>query len=575
MIRDDAPPPVELPDVWDGAELEDAVDEGPLAGFDEIYAERRLEPPAQGPATGPSGDVEDQRPDAEPPPPAPRRIKEDDTESVFYTLTAHLVILPATIAMVTAVLFFLYDVRAVFLPGAEALKWVGFCFSTATVLIARYARLSISPDTARLYTFALAAATVFTMWASPWDSPGVGTLGALSNALIIFLVWRYATTLTERLSADLDVRPPPPPRLYGLERLEMAAAKRNRPDDRVSIYDIGRRAAERRDTWRSDGEAATRQVVFLIVVALVGVAVAEPVLLAGAPELAGQALSSLTIFLFAAGVVIAAAASIRDQQRLWSLGGSAGDGGLTARLGLAALIVACLITSALAIPGLETPEGSGEIVQRRAERGTPAEVEQESPPPSEERVEDPNADEPPVEHRSQDQRQAGPSWLASLAALGQWLRWPVLAATALLLLFGLWRLGPGLWLGLRGALGNLLRGRRGSEKGRAGPRDPFAQLEVLPGLEPRAAVLASYGIWLDACAHLDHVRDPKQTPLEFLTAVPRALADLRPVGEKLTRLYVATAYARREIDEPAARAARQAVDELQLTVDAIKRRRAA
>ncbi|MEO1084629.1 MAG: hypothetical protein AAFY88_10325, partial [Acidobacteriota bacterium] len=397
MIRDDAPPPPELPDVWDGDEPEESGAAGAPAGLGDIYADRLADPP-------PGGGVEPDESDvaeigvAPPPAPPPKRTVEEPP-SLLFTLTSHVVIPAATITMVTAVLFFLYDVRAVFLPGSVALKWVGFCFSAATVLIARYARLSMEATTAKLYTDALAVATLLTIWASPWDAPGVGFVGAASNAVIIFIVWRYATTLTERLSADLEAPPPQPLKLYGLERLEMEAAKRARTDNLASIYDIGRRQAERNDAWRADGEAATRQIAGLVLAALVGVAVAEPVLLAGAPALAGQALGAVTVFLFAAAVVIAAAASIRDQQRLRSAGAEAGDGGLTARLGLAAALVACLITSALAIPGLETPEGRGEIQQRRADSGTPSPDAQEQ---TQESAEQPDAEEPLFE----DGRQA-------------------------------------------------------------------------------------------------------------------------------------------------------------------------
>ncbi|MEO1369652.1 MAG: hypothetical protein AAFX50_20930, partial [Acidobacteriota bacterium] len=348
---------------------EESSGSGPT-GLDDIYADRAV-PPTPGPTD--DGEAADDVPEIglAPPPAAPIPRREQPPSALF-VITSHVVIPAATITMVTALLFFLYDVRAVFLPGSEALKWVGFCFSAATVLIARYARLSLEAATAKLYTDALAVATVLTIWMSPWDAPEVGFLGAASNAVIIFIVWRYATTLTDRLSADLEAPPPEPPKLYGLERLEMEAAKRASTEDRFSIYDIGRARADRSDAWRADGEAATRQVAGLMLVTLVGVAVAEPFLLAGAPILAGRALGAVTVFLFAAAVVMAAAVSIRDQQRLRSAGAEPGEGGLSTRLALGAALVACLITSGLAIPGLQTPEGRGEIRQLPINSGAPA-----------------------------------------------------------------------------------------------------------------------------------------------------------------------------------------------------------
>lgn len=569
MIRDDAPPPPELPDVWDGAELEEASPETAQAGLEEIYAARQVEP---APEVAPGQAAADL------PPPTPKHVAEEEPYSPILMLTSHVVIPAATIAMVTALLFFLYDVRAVFLPGGVALKWVGFCFAVATVLIARYARLTADLGMTKVYTLALAIATILTLWAAPWDAPGVGAAGAFSNAAIILIVWRYASKLTERLSADLDVPPPMPPRLYGLERLEMEAFKKQQRENRASIYDIGRRRAAQRDTWRADGDAATRQIVVLVLVALAGVALAEPILLAGAPELAGRALGALVVFLFAAGVVISAAASIRDQQRLRSLGALPGTGSLSARLALGAFIAAAMLTSMLAIPGFEAPEGSGAIEQRRAsdvaevDRGGD-ESQEPSPDGSEERVEDPNKDDPLVDQR---QPRTTPTWVESLAGLGRWLRWPVMAVVALAGLVALWRFGPAFLQGLRGSLGGLfarLRRRLAREK-KPKKRDPFAGLGELDRLEPREAVLEAYTIWLDACAQLGHARQERQTALEFLAAVPRHLSDLRPIGERLTRLYVAAAYATRDIDSAAAGAAGQAVRELQQTATVIERRAA-
>jgi len=84
------------------------------------------------------------------------------------TLFARHVVIPAAIiAMVTAFLFYLLEVRSVFLGGATGFKQVGLCFSAATVLIARYSRVSGSgldegPGQG-CYTVALAVATLLFM----------------------------------------------------------------------------------------------------------------------------------------------------------------------------------------------------------------------------------------------------------------------------------------------------------------------------------------------------------------------------------------------------------------------------
>ncbi|HEY0410650.1 MAG TPA: hypothetical protein VGE42_10330, partial [Candidatus Dormibacteraeota bacterium] len=56
--------------------------------------------------------------------------------------TRHVVVPAAIIAMVAALLFYLLEVRAVFLGGGTGFKLVGLCFSAATVLTARYSRVS-------------------------------------------------------------------------------------------------------------------------------------------------------------------------------------------------------------------------------------------------------------------------------------------------------------------------------------------------------------------------------------------------------------------------------------------------
>ena len=56
----------------------------------------------------------------------------------LHPFTHHAVVPAAVIAMVASLLFYLVDVRSAFLGGGPSLKWIGFCFAVATVLIERF-----------------------------------------------------------------------------------------------------------------------------------------------------------------------------------------------------------------------------------------------------------------------------------------------------------------------------------------------------------------------------------------------------------------------------------------------------
>ncbi|MCG8457078.1 MAG: hypothetical protein MI919_12425, partial [Holophagales bacterium] len=442
--------------------------------------------------------------------PPPRRTPpaEPEEPSIATRFTSHVVVPAATIAMVSALLFFLFDLRSVFLPGAGPLKWVGFCFAAATVLIARYGRAEGGAGGAAAYSALLVAATVLAMALSPWEAPGVGLWGPLSNGVIILGVWLYARRLTERLSADLDAPRPPPPWLYGLERLEMEAARGSGPEPRASIYEIGRRRAAGRPTSPADGEKAVRDVGRLAVAGLLIFALGEPVLLAGPPEVGERALGAMVIFLLACGLVLAAASTVHDRQRLWAYGVPPGLGGVVPRVSASVLLLVLVLSLAFGAPGLRY-EGRGELrpldarTGERTERGTGDGSERASgadagsePGRSEaEQLSEQGADSGnPAE--TDDGRGIRPSRVVGLfTELGSWLRWPVAALLLLLAAYATWRNRQALfaWLsrwpalglarGLRRAAGrwwSLLRRRwRAPGGGRAHAPDPPSRAEAL------------------------------------------------------------------------------------------------
>ncbi|MEM6794074.1 MAG: DUF4129 domain-containing protein [Acidobacteriota bacterium] len=550
----------DLPEVWQGPAPEDpessdpGAEEASPASLEEIYADL----PA-----GEDPQVYQPRRDG------PRGEEREVEASPLTRRIASLAIPAATILMVASLLFFLYDVRSVYLPGSPALKWVVLCFASATVLIERYVcmRAGRVGSSSSFYTLALAGATGLAMLASPWEARSVGFAGGLSNLLIVFLVWKFATALTRHLSADLESpNAPRRPKLFGLERLAMESARAERKGT-FTIYDVGRREnLERRR--RSDGRAATRSVIRLILLALVLFALCEPVLLAGSPDIAGRALGAVVVFLFAAALVVAAATSVHDSQRLEALGADGSLVGLVGRLGFAALLMVCVLSVALGLPGVAS-EGRGEIQALRggeemnASSGEPAAEDpaQKSGGASQ------SQDALQPESQTQADGASGGGLLEVLIGLGQLLRWPIYALALAGALIALWRLGPRGWRGarrrwqsLRERLRSWLARRRTAA---APPADPLLGAALLGALPNRQCVLAAYGVWLAVCDRLGASRPNDQTPLEMLSALPARLAELRAPGDRLTRLYVRAAYDAGEISDHEARQARKAIEELQ------------
>ena len=86
---------------------------------------------------------------------SPPACQLDDDAPRFFI--HHVVVPAAVIAMVASFLFYLVDVRSAFLGGGPQLKWVGFCFVMATVLIERYGRSHGDSELQGCYTIALTA----------------------------------------------------------------------------------------------------------------------------------------------------------------------------------------------------------------------------------------------------------------------------------------------------------------------------------------------------------------------------------------------------------------------------------
>ncbi len=477
-------------------------------------------------------------------------------ESDLGFLTHHVVVPAAVIAMVASFLFYLVDVRSAYLGGGVALKWIGFCFVVATVLIERYHRITSEADLRGCYSGALAAATIVVMIAAPWD-PESGRAGQVfANLLIVAAVWHFATRVTRELSPEID-RPPTRrtiPQIFGGPSLPIAEKK---PP-----------AAVRNPAARVAQLAAAALLIF---------ALTEPVLLAAVPQTGVKALAAVVVFLFSTGLVLAAGSTLDTLRRAERAGAEVRPGLVPGRMALAALLLASVLSAGLALPGLEyqgtgrlkPPPTHGEgVEENRGNRETldnniPA---QETPKgdlgadlpdqidPSQPPAPGGSLDETPPALRRQSRSTPSPGpaagLLSLLARVGKLLLIPLILAFAGAGLWGLLRLWPLLsgwrskaasrWRALLDRLAGLFT--RPDRTAKAGA-DPFQSLEALLALPDRETILAVYQRFLLLLESLGHERPEKATPYEILAGLPPRLKPLEAPARILTDLYILAAYA--------------------------------
>lgn len=488
----------------------------------------------------------------------------------------HVIVPAATITMVTALLFFLLDVRSVFLSGGVTLKWIGFWFVIATVLIVRYGRVHAGQRRQGCYIAALGWATIVVMVASPWSPVEADPLGALVNLLIVALVWRFAGRLTVALSPD-DPRREPRPLLYGLERLRFEAWQRGR----------GRQVEQEEDAGRS-GSPGTA-VARLAVGALVLFALGEPFLLAGPPEVGGRALAAMIVFLGAGGIVMAAGSVAATARRVRADDGRVPLTVMPARIAASLLVMVVLLAVAAVVPGVEF-RGRGWLEPERAADGTehelgdPGDAEStDAPARGEDGELESSARESSQGEAEGDTNASSSQATAStalaiprfFAGLGKFLIVPIVVGAVL---FGLWwaarrwrrdgTLARGwrdrlrAWLSARLAvLGRLFSRRRSASTGRS-LRDPFAALGDLRLVEPEAAIVTAYERSLILLDRLGYPRSDRLTPHEYLNGLPTALRGVARHLGILTTLYVKAVYSSEAPDQSDRGRAVAVLDEL-------------
>ncbi len=537
----------------------------------------------------------------------------DSLETPSLSLVNHLIVPAATIVMVAALLFFLLDLRSIFFGGTAALKWVGFWFVTATVLIARYGRASAGAERQGCYTLALAGATTVAMTVAPWESPPDGLAGPLTNVVIILVVWRFASRLTASLSleglASEDGRPKA--RLYGTARLELEQWQREKHGPRANRKQQAKKSSR---TFTDPGAAVARLAVGVLVLFALG----EPFLLSAPPAVGERALAAMIVFLFATGVVLACGAGVGLLRRVQALGGETSPGAIPSRMLAAALVTVIALALALAMPGIEyrgdgsrRPPSADTGVAGGSEDGDAAEgfeTEESSDTQKGARGEPQSSSDRDAGKRDAGKRDAGKrdagkrdagqegdrttrslpassQLLGWLSELGTWLRIPFFIAIGLLVLYGLWRLRPRLggwrrlWLsGLRTYLARLMSAIRGVFRRRGtssttAASDPFANLGELHQGDPKDGVLAAYGRLLGVYDLIGHPRPERRTPYELLASLPARLRPLDGPAKALTEVYVKAAYSHSPVNAADRQGAITALEQLATIIDPSDRAR--
>jgi hypothetical protein len=497
-------------------------------------------------------------------------------------ITSHIIVPAAIIIMVAAFLFYLLEVRSVFLGGSTPLKQIGFCFAAATVLIARYGKVYAIRQRQRIYTGLLAFATFLAM-----TRFAGGAANFLVNLLVILAVWRFASGLTDSLNIEEEEKKDEH-RLYGVERIKHEELQRKfdlKPDRYAFKLDQEEEKKHKKffGIWGKGVDAhgnPSTAVARLAAIAIAAFALGEPFILAGPSEIGLRALVTVIVFLLAAGVVLAAGSTMSTYRHTLKSGGNASLGMVPGKIAIAFFLLFMILAVALTVPGIKY-KGSG-ILQpqqygKTTEKGKGQEESREQAKSEEE--DELKKELEPVENGKQSQRSrrsqgGGPSPAESIfglfAQLGKILLIPVILIFIGIAIFTLIKLGPML-KGMRLGIGDRLRKlldklrsffafRRYKDASETLPRkDPLAALERIHTFPPREAILTSYLCLLAFFEKLGHKRLDRLTPYEFLNSMPERLKPLAAPARYLTEVYVSTAYS---TDVPTSDDSKKALDAL-------------
>jgi hypothetical protein len=481
-------------------------------------------------------------------------------------ITSHIIVPAAIIIMVGAFLFYLLEVRSVFLGGSTPLKQIGFCFAAAAVLIARYGKVYAIRQRQMIYTGLLAFATFLAMVRFAG-----GAANFLVNLLVVLAVWRFASSLTNSLNIEEEEKKTDEHRFYGVERITHEEVQRKfdlKPDRYAPKPDKKEEKKSKKFSgiWGKGVDAhgnPSAAVARLAAIAIFTFALGEPFLLAGPPEIGLRALVTVIVFLLAAGVVLAAGSAMSTYRHTLKSGGNASLGMVPGKITIAVFMLFMILAVALTVPGIKY-KGSGVLQPQQygkaSEKGKGQEESREQAKSEEE--DELKKELEPVEKDKQSQssrrgkgggQSPAESIFSLFAELGKILLIPVILIFIGIVIFALIKLWPVL-KGMRLGIGDRLRKwldklrslfafRRHKDASEAlHQKDPLAALERIHTFPPRDAILTAYHCLLAFFDKLGHKRLDRLTPYEFLNSLPERLKYLAAPARNLTEVYVSTAY---------------------------------
>ena len=476
-------------------------------------------------------------------------------------ITNHIIVPTAIILMVGAFLFYMLDVRSVYLPaGTGALKRIGICFAAATVLIARYGKVHAIRERQVMYTGLLSIATFIAMMKFSG-----GGINYPVNLLVVAAVWRFATGVTNNLHVEEDEKKKhQEQRLYGVERLhhEEMERKFDLKADRFSPREKPEKPEAKKkkkgffgassDAHGNPSAAVARLAVF----AVAAFALGEPILLAGPPWVGLRALVAVIVFLLSTGIVLAAGSAAGTFRHTVKSGGDASLSMVPVKIITALLLMVMVLATALTVPGLKY-RGSGELHPGQYRKSGKEDNKGKSGDPDDRRLEEELDRRRGRQSQSSKDQGGGQSASDSIfnifSGLGKLLLIPVILIFIILVIYALVKLWPILksWRpGIKNRLRSLLdkfkslfrfRGRK-KETAEPEGKDPLETLKTIRSLPPREVILTAYSCLLAFFERLGHQRIKRLTPYEFLDTLPERFSDLTAPARKLTDLYVNTAY---------------------------------
>lgn len=502
-------------------------------------------------------------------------------QSLSLTVINHVILPAAIILMVGAFLFFLLDLRSVFLGDSAALKKVGLCFCAAIVLIVRYGKVYGMRGRRMVYTLALGIVMGLAIMRISGEPQNI-----LVNFLVVAAVWWFANSITN----SLDIKEEEDKalhQLYGVERLHREDVLEKFGQKR-GIHFSKKKTSKKSEKSTKKNKAShgnpSSDVARFAAIALVVFALGEPFLLSGPPETGERALIAVIVFLFAAGIVLSTGSAIGTFRYSLRSGGTASFSMIPWKMTIGFVFLVIVLAVSLTVPGVQY-RGSGEAAKNKTAGNVTGKEETKSVSDVDEKQRQKTSETSSSEKkgiRGKSQRnqgttssRPGPSkFFEFFASLGMLLLIPfalLFLGVSIYFFIKLWPLLKGKRMGISDILRNLLdklssifrvKGRKDSPRvPRA--KDPLKTLRTIQNLQPREAILTAYCCLQFFFSQLGHHRPDCNTPYEVLNSLPRRFKFLKDPAFELTELYVCAAYSPRSVTDADRKKALDAIFKVQ------------